>query len=101
MSKFSHDSGRHRQGYDSTSTFSLKTAEPVPLLIVNNYSELQANIFSNNRDITKCPSCRMMADDNDPKAMTIPRRFLRKQMMADDDARAMIIPQRFPRKQLS
>ena len=27
MSKFSHDAGRHRQGYDNTSTFSLKTAE--------------------------------------------------------------------------
>ena len=28
----------------------------VPLLIVNNYSELQVNIFSNNRDIRKCQS---------------------------------------------
>ena len=26
----------------------------VPLLIVNNYSEFQVNIFSNNRDIRKC-----------------------------------------------
>ena len=26
----------------------------VPLLIVNNYSEFQVNIFSNNRDISKC-----------------------------------------------
>ena len=28
----------------------------VPLLIVNNYSEFQINIFSNNRDIWKCQS---------------------------------------------
>ena len=28
----------------------------VPLLIVNNYSEFQVNIFSNNRDIRKCQS---------------------------------------------
>ena len=27
-----------------------------PLLIVNNYSEFQVNIFSNNRDIRKCQS---------------------------------------------
>ena len=26
----------------------------VPLLIVNNYSEFQVNIFNNNRDIRKC-----------------------------------------------
>ena len=26
----------------------------VPLLIVNNYSEVKVNIFSNNRDIRKC-----------------------------------------------
>ena len=30
----------------------------VPLLIVNNYSEFQVNIFSNNRDIRKCQSFR-------------------------------------------
>ena len=30
----------------------------VPFLIVNNYSELQVNIFSNNRDIRKCQSFR-------------------------------------------
>ena len=32
----------------------------VPLLIVNNHSEFQGNIFSNNRDIRKCQSFRMM-----------------------------------------
>ena len=26
----------------------------VPLLIVNNYSQFQVNIFSNNRDVRKC-----------------------------------------------
>ena len=31
----------------------------VPLLIVNNYSEFQVNIFSNNRDIRKCQSFRL------------------------------------------
>ena len=31
----------------------------VPLLIVNNYSEFQENIFCNNRDIRKCQSFRM------------------------------------------
>ena len=30
----------------------------VPLLIVNNYSEFQVNIFSNNREIRKCQSFR-------------------------------------------
>ena len=30
----------------------------VPLLVVNNYSEFQVNIFSNNRDIRKCQSFR-------------------------------------------
>ena len=32
---------------------------PVPLLIVNNHSEFQVNIFSNNRDIRKSQSFRM------------------------------------------
>ena len=30
----------------------------VSLLIVNNYSEFQVNIFSNNKDIRKCQSFR-------------------------------------------
>ena len=56
----------------------------VPLLIVNNYSEFQVNILSNNRDIRKCQSFRTTpadddAADDDARAMTIPRRFLRKQ----------------------
>ena len=47
------------------------------------YSEFQINIFSNNRDIRKCQSFRMTLDDDaaaadDARAMTIPRRFLRK-----------------------
>ena len=32
--------------------------EWIPLLIVNNFSEFQVNIFSNNRDIRKCQSFR-------------------------------------------
>ena len=52
----------------------------VPLLIVNNYSEFQVNISSNNRDIRKCQSFRTTADDDAAaRAMTIPRHFLRKQ----------------------
>ena len=57
----------------------------VPLLIVNNYSEFQANILSNNGDIRKCQNFWHAADDDDAdddddaRAMTIPRRFLRKQ----------------------
>ena len=56
----------------------------VPLLIMNNYSEFQVNIFSKNRDIRKCQSFLMTPDDNDAisddaRAMTIPRRFLQKQ----------------------
>ena len=51
----------------------------VSLLIVNNYSEFQVNIFSNNRDIIKCQSFRATPDDDaaddDAKAMTIPRCF--------------------------
>ena len=47
----------------------------VPLLIVNNYSEFQVNI-SNNRDIRKC---QKFSHDAAARAMTIPRRFLRKQ----------------------
>ena len=54
----------------------------VPLLIVNNYSEFQVNIFSNNRDIRKCQSFRTNAAadaTDDTRAMTILRYFLRKQ----------------------
>ena len=35
-------------------------------LIVNNYSEFQVNIFSNNRDIRKFQSFPTTADDGDP-----------------------------------
>ena len=46
----------------------------VSLLIVNNYSEFQVNIFSDNRDIRKCEGFRTTSDDDDA---------------VDDDARAM------------
>ena len=46
---------------------------------MNNYSEFQVNIFSNNRVIRKCQSFRTMLDededDDDARAMTIPPRF--------------------------
>ena len=52
----------------------------VPLLIVNNYSEFQVNIFYNYRDIRKCQSFRMTPDDdtadNDARAMTLRNRSL-------------------------
>ena len=57
----------------------------VSFLIVNNYSEFQINIISNNKDIRKCQTFRTTPyDDNDAaaddtRAMTIPRRFLPKQ----------------------
>ena len=41
-------------------------------------SEFQINTVSNNRDIRKYQSFRTTPDD-DARAMTIPRRFLRKQ----------------------
>ena len=53
----------------------------VPLLIVNNYSEFQVNIFSNNSDIRTCQNFHMTPNAADAaRAMTIPRRLLRKQM---------------------
>ena len=44
---------------------------------VNTYPEFQVNIFSNNRDITKCHSfCTTTTTDNDDaKAIAIPRVF--------------------------
>ena len=38
----------------------------VPLLIVNNYSEFQVNIFSNNGDIRKCQSFHTMPPPTTP-----------------------------------
>ena len=55
----------------------------VPLLIVNNYSEFQVNIFSNNRYLKMSKFLHDAANDDaaadDARAMTIPRSFLRKQ----------------------
>ena len=51
----------------------------VPLLIVNNYSEFQVHIFSNNRNIRKCQKFHTTPDNNNAaanaRAMTIPQRF--------------------------
>ena len=52
----------------------------IPLLIFNNLSESQINIFSNDRDIRKPKFLQDDADAaDDDRAMTIPRHFLRKQ----------------------
>ena len=43
---------------------------------MNTFSEFQVNIFSNNRDITKCQSfCTTKPDNDDAKATAIPRVF--------------------------
>ena len=42
----------------------------VPLLIVNNYSEFQVNIFSNNGDIRKCQSFRTTPTTTTPPTTT-------------------------------
>ena len=42
---------------------------------MNNYSEFQVNIYSNNRDIRKCQNFRKMLDDDEDTA--------------DDDARTI------------
>ena len=48
----------------------------IALWIVNTYSEFQVNIFSNNRDITKCHSfCTTTSDNDDDKAIAIPLIF--------------------------
>ena len=50
----------------------------IALSIVNTYSKFQVNIFSNNRDITKCQKFLHIdnnddEDDNDAKAIAICR----------------------------
>ena len=60
MSKFSHENSKLKKGHN----FVKKNGglPPlivwVPLLIGNNYSEFQVNIYSNNRDNRKCQSFR-------------------------------------------
>ena len=53
MSKFLHENSKSKKGHNFVKK--IKGLAPllvwVPLLIVNNYSEFQVNIFSNNRDI--------------------------------------------------
>ena len=47
----------------------------IALSIVDTYPKFQVNIFSNNRDITKCPKFLHSDDDNnndDAKAIAIP-----------------------------
>ena len=53
MSMFLHENSKSKKGI--TLSKKVEGLPPllvwVPLLIVNNYSEFQVNIFSNNRDI--------------------------------------------------
>ena len=53
MSKFLHENSKSKKGHNFIKK--IGGLSPllvwVPLLIVNNYSEFQVNIFSNNRDI--------------------------------------------------
>ena len=53
MSKFLHENSKSKQGHSFVKK--IEGLPPllvwVPLLVVNNYSEFQVNIFSNNRDI--------------------------------------------------
>ena len=59
MSKFSHENSMSKKGHNSVKNEGLPPLLVwVPRLIVNNYSEFQVNIYSNNRDIRKCQSFR-------------------------------------------
>ena len=53
MSKFLHENSKSKKEHNFVKKIEeLSTLLVwVPLLIVNNYSEFQVNIFSNNRDI--------------------------------------------------
>ena len=54
MSKFLHENSKSKKGHNFVKK-KIEGLPPlpvwVPLLIVNNYSEFQVNIFSNNRDV--------------------------------------------------
>ena len=54
MSKFLHESSKSKKGHNIVKK-KIEGLPPllvwVPLLILNNYSEFQVNISSNNRDI--------------------------------------------------
>ena len=52
MSKFLHENSKSKKGHNFVKKCRITSPLVlVPLLIVNNYSEFQVNIFSNNRDI--------------------------------------------------
>ena len=73
MSKVWHENSKSKKGHN----FVKKNGglPPllvwVPLLIVNNYSEFQVNIFSNNRDIRKCQSFRKTPPTTTPPTTTL------------------------------
>ena len=77
MSKFWHENSKSKKGHNFVKK--IVGLPPllvwVPLLIVNNYSEFQVNIFGNNRYLKMSKFLHDAADD-DARAMTIPRRFL-------------------------
>ena len=58
MSKFSHKNSKSKKGHSFVKKFGglPLLLVRVSLLIVNNYSEFQMNIFSNNRGIRICHS---------------------------------------------
>ena len=74
MSKFLHDAADDARAMTIHRRCFSKTVH---------YSEFQVNIFSNNREIRICQFLHDAADDDaaadDARAMTTPRRFLRKQ----------------------
>ena len=77
MSKFLHDddlNSKSKKGHNCTKNI-LRVTSPIGMNSpFHNEQLVQVDFFSNDRDITKCPSfCRRR------RAMTIPRRFLRKQ----------------------
>ena len=53
MSKFLHENSKSKKGHNFVPKIEGLTPllVRVPLLIANNYSEFQVNIFSNNRDV--------------------------------------------------
>ena len=60
MSKLLHKNSKSKKGHNFVQKIGgvPPLLVSLPLLIVNNYSQFQLNILSNNRDIRKCQSFR-------------------------------------------
>ena len=57
MLKFLHENSKSKKGHNFLKNEGLPPLLVwVSMLIVNNYSEFQVNIFSNSRDVEKCQS---------------------------------------------